>query len=58
MNKDTNRLFSWIEWRVFVAEMHKEYYGIEPTGVEVIDRAKFIYNVQRTIPRGRFGSNL
>jgi hypothetical protein len=49
--KDTNRPFSWIEWRDFVAEMHEEYYGIKPTGVEIIDRAKIIYNLQRTIPR-------
>ena len=28
-----------------------DFYGVEPTGVEVIDWAEFIYGVQKKIPR-------
>eukprot|EP00966_Prymnesium_polylepis_P060007 1392005-Prymnesium_polylepis.1 len=51
MNKDTNRPFTRNEWRAFVTELHGEHYGIEPTGVEIIDWARFIYEVQKKITR-------
>ena len=51
MNKDTNRPFTRAEWRGFVEELHTDFYGVEPTGVEVIDWANYIYEVQKKIPR-------
>ena len=43
INKSTNRPFTRAEWRGFVAELHKDFHGVELTGVEVIDWAEFIH---------------
>ena len=51
MNKDTNRPFTRAEWRGFVVTLHTDFYGVEPTGVQAIDWAEFVYGIQKKIPR-------
>eukprot|EP00966_Prymnesium_polylepis_P158939 3673856-Prymnesium_polylepis.1 len=51
MDKDTNRPFTKTDWKRFVSELHRQYYGIDATNVEVHDWAKLIYGVQKKISR-------
>ena len=57
MEKDTNRPFTKTDWKQFVSELHKQYYGIDATNVEMHDWAQFIYKVQKNF-HGRYGWNL
>eukprot|EP00966_Prymnesium_polylepis_P197315 4572785-Prymnesium_polylepis.1 len=51
MDKDTNRPFTNNRnWRDMVAELHEEFFGVAPTGIEIHDWSEFIYGVQKKIP--------
>eukprot|EP00966_Prymnesium_polylepis_P278729 6439242-Prymnesium_polylepis.1 len=45
MNRDTNRPFSRFEWKRIVKRMHRNYYGVTPTGVEIFDWAEIAYSI-------------
>jgi hypothetical protein len=50
MNKDTNRPFTKQEWREWVHESITKLKGVEPDNIEVRERAKDIYKIQKAIP--------
>ena len=45
MDRDTNRPFSRFEWKRIVKRMHRKYYGVNPTGVEIFDWAEIAYSI-------------
>ena len=50
-NRDTNRPFTRGEWRRWVEQLHRAWYGVDPTNEQIIDNADKIYDIQQKIPR-------
>ena len=51
MNVDTNRFFTWNEWRDFVEAAEKERTGIDPDNNTIISKALTMLAIQRQVPR-------
>ena len=51
MNVDTNRFFTWNEWRDFVEAAEKERTGVDPDNNTIISKALTMLAIQRQVPR-------
>jgi hypothetical protein len=50
-NRETNRPFTWIEWRKMVKKFHQKNVGTPITGEELIRKADTYHEIGRAIPR-------
>ena len=51
INRDTNRPFTFQNWKDFVEKLHEKKRGIAPPYRDVIERAHMMMNIQRKIPQ-------
>ena len=51
INRDTNRPFTFQNWKDFVETLHEKKRGIAPPYRDVIERAHMMMNIQRRIPQ-------
>ena len=51
MNKDTNKPFTYMEWRDWVERIEEENTGVTPDNLHIIQKADDIYAIQKRIPK-------
>jgi hypothetical protein len=51
MNKDTDRMFTLIEWRKSVEQAERARTGARPDNLEIVQKADDVFRVAAQIPR-------